>query len=263
MISRTEDYDLWMRRFHPAPDSAVTLVCLPHAGSSANSCFPLSEGLSPSVEVLAVQYPGRQDRCWEPPARSVAELAASVAEVLRGTLDRPVALFGHSMGAAVAFELARILEREQGVAPVGLFASARRAPSRHRYDPRTELPSGEEVKAELQRLSGTDARILEDPELLRIFLPVIRADYAVAGSYRGDPDARVGCPVTVLVGDADPETTIEEARAWSGHTTGACELRVYPGGHFYIEQHRASVINVISDVLLPACAARGVPSGRP
>ncbi|MFI0777848.1 thioesterase II family protein [Streptomyces sp. NPDC021212] len=261
-MPRTEDDELWIRRFHAAPDSAVSLVCLPHAGGSAHAYFPLSEGLIPSVEVLSVQYPGRQDRRWEPPATSVEELARSVATALRGTLERPVALFGHSMGGAVAFELARILERE-GVTPVGLFVSARRAPSRHRYDPDARLPSDDEVKAEVRRLSGADAAILEDAGLLDAFLPVIRADYAVAGGYRGAADARVGCPVTVLVGDADPETTDEEARAWRDHTTGAFTLHRYPGGHFYIEQHRAAVIDVLADALLPVGTAAAGPARPP
>jgi pyochelin biosynthetic protein PchC len=256
VTTRPDDHDLWIRRFHPAPEGAVSLVCLPHAGGSASSYFRLSEALSPSVEVLAVQYPGRQDRRWEAPARSVAELARSVAGALEGRLDRPVAVFGHSMGAAVAFELTRLLEREQGVEPVALFASGRRAPSCVRDSEPLRTASDDEVVAEMKRLSGTDARILDDADLLRIFLPVIRADYAVAGSYRCEPGAQVRCPVTVLVGDNDPEAQLDEARSWSGHTAGEFEMHVYPGGHFYLDDYRSSVANVVSDVLLPVCVGR-------
>ncbi|GAU67592.1 thioesterase [Streptomyces sp. NBRC 110611] len=254
MTTRPDDHDLWIRRFHPAPDSAVQLVCLPHAGGSASAYFRMSEALAPSVEVLAVQYPGRQDRRWEAPARSVDELARSVAGALKGRLDRPVAVFGHSMGAAVAFELTRLLEREHGAPPVALFASGRRAPSCVRQEEPLRTASDDDVVAEMKRLSGTDARILEDADLLRIFLPVIRADYAVAGSYRCEPGARVRCPVTVLVGDADPEAGLEEARTWREHTSGDFEMHVYPGGHFYLDDYRSSVANVVSDVLLPVVA---------
>lgn len=256
---RNEDDELWIRRFRPSPDSAVSLVCLPHAGGSASTYAGFSEALSPAVEVLAVQYPGRQDRRWEAPGRTVAELADAVTDALAPRPGRPVALFGHSMGGAIAFEVARRLE-ERGRAPVALFVSGRRAPSRHRERLGAEAPTDEEVVAELRRLGGTDAAVLADAALLRILLPVVRADYRVAGSYRGEPGAAVGCPLTALVGDRDPETTIEEAGAWEAHTTGGFELRIHPGGHFFLEPNRSEVIDVISDVLLPNGAARPAPT---
>lgn len=225
-------------------------MCFPHAGGSANAYFAFSEALSPSVEVLAVQYPGRQDRRWEAPGRTVAELADAVADALAHRPGRPPALFGHSMGGAIAFEVARRLET-RGRAPVALFVSGRRAPSRHRETPAAGPPTDEEIVAELKRLGGTDAAVLADAALMRMLLPVVRADYRVAGSYRGEPGAAVGCPLTVLVGDRDPETTIEEARAWEAHTTGAFRMRICPGGHFFIESNRAQVIDVIADALLP------------
>ncbi|MGX8906736.1 thioesterase II family protein [Streptomyces netropsis] len=250
MAGRSEDDDLWIRRFHPSPEGAVPLVCFPHAGGSANAYFAFSEALSPSVEVLAVQYPGRQDRRWEAPGRTVAELADAVTDALADRPGRPVALFGHSMGGAIAFEVARRLEA-RGRAPVALFVSGRRAPSRHREAVGAEPPTDEEIVAELKRLGGTDAAVLADAALMRMLLPVVRADYRVAGSYRGEPGAIVGCPLTVLVGDRDPETTIEEAGAWRAHTTGAFGMRVCPGGHFFVEANRSEVIDVIAEALLP------------
>lgn len=250
MVIRSEDDDLWIRRFHPSPDGAVPLVCFPHAGGSASAYFAFSESLSPSVQVLAVQYPGRQDRRWEAPGRTVAELADAVTAALADRPGRPVALFGHSMGGAIAFEVARRLEARDR-APVALFVSGRRAPSRHREALGAEPPTDEEIVADLKRLGGTDAAVLGDAALMRMLLPVVRADYRVAGSYRGEPGAAVGCPLTVLVGDRDPETTIEEAGAWRAHTTGAFGMRVCPGGHFFIEANRPEVIDVIAAVLLP------------
>ena len=241
------DDELWIRRFHTARESAVSLVCLPHAGGSAGSYFSLSQELAPSVEMLAVQYPGRQDRRWEPPARSVEELAAGVAGAL-GARDRPVVLFGHSMGGAVAFELARVLEESGGAAPIALVVSARRAPSLPRPGPEEPRPaSDEEIKSSMRRLEGTDARLLEDPELLRFFLPALRADYMVAGSYRGPADGQVACPITALVGDADPETTVDDAGAWRRHTTGAFDMHVYPGGHFFIDSNLPAVVEILSE----------------
>ncbi|MGI5528780.1 thioesterase II family protein [Streptomyces syringium] len=257
MTIRSEDDELWIRRFRPSPDSAVSLLCFPHAGGSASAYFAFSEALSPSVEVLAVQYPGRQDRRWEAPGRTVAELADGVTDALADRPGRPLALFGHSMGGAIAFEVARRLEA-RGRAPVALFVSGRRAPSRHREalgaQPTGEEagpPTDEEIAAELRRLGGTDAAVLADAALMQMLLPVVRADYRVAGSYRGEPGAAVGCPLTVLVGDRDPETTIEEAGAWRAHTTGGFGMRVCPGGHFFIESNRSEVFGVITEALLP------------
>lgn len=216
----------------------------------------------PEVELLSTQYPGRQDRRWEPPARSVEELADCVATALvNGLGDTPVALFGHSMGAAVAFETARRLEAGPGAAPVALFASGRRAPSRDRPRPWTRPPTDADVVDELKRLSGTEAAILGDPRLLALFLPVIRADYQVAGGYRSEAGSTIDCPITVLVGDDDPETTRDEAQAWADHTEGRFDLHTFPGGHFHIEQHRPAVARLVAERLAAAAADRSAATG--
>jgi pyochelin biosynthetic protein PchC len=158
-----------------------------------------------------------------------------------------VALLGHSMGATVAFEVARGLER-QGTPPTALFASGRRAPSRYRDD-QVHLRDDDGIVAELQLLSGTDSRLLGNEDLLRLVIPVIRADYKAVETYRCAAGAAVGCPVTVLVGDSDPKATIEEARAWSDHTTGCFDLQVYPGGHFYLSEHQDEVTDLIAERL--------------
>jgi pyochelin biosynthetic protein PchC len=121
----------WIRRYHPATPGSIQLVCLPHPGGSATFYFPVSRALAPDVDVLAIQYPGRQDRRME---RSVPELARRIFRVLDDRTDRPLALLGHSTGASLAFEMARLLEHEEGVVPRRLFASGRRAPSRYREE---------------------------------------------------------------------------------------------------------------------------------
>ncbi|TDB95509.1 alpha/beta fold hydrolase [Actinomadura sp. 7K534] len=155
--------ETWIRRFHPAPEAATRLVCFPHAGGSAPFYFPVSATLSPGVEVLTVQYPGRQDRRNEPPIGHIPALADAVFEALRPWLaDRP-ALFGHSMGSVVAFEVARRME-EHSTPPRVLVASGRRAPSRYRGES-VHQRDDEGILAELRKLSGTDPRLLADEEL--------------------------------------------------------------------------------------------------
>ncbi|MFF7638607.1 thioesterase II family protein [Kitasatospora sp. NPDC008050] len=247
-MTETADHDLWLRRFHPAEPSKVRLVCFPHAGGSASFYFPVSAALSPGFDVLAVQYPGRQDRRLEPCVDDIPALADQIFRATDSWADGPLALFGHSMGAVLAFEVARRIEREFGVTPVRLFASGRRAPSCTR-DEKVHLRDDDGIVRELQQLSGTDARVLGDEELLRMVLPALRSDYRAIETYRCDDGAAVACPVTVLTGDADPRTSMDEARAWREHTSGEFDLEVFPGGHFFLAAQQAAVLKVIRERL--------------
>ncbi|MEU9481760.1 alpha/beta fold hydrolase [Streptomyces sp. NPDC048191] len=253
-MNATDDNGLWVRRYHPAPEARTRLVCLPHAGGGATYYFPLSAALAPAVEALAVQYPGRQDRHREPCVDSLPELARQLVPRLLPWTDRPLALFGHSMGASLAFEVARLLEHEHGITPAALFASARRAPSRHREES-LHLRGDAELVREVQRLSGTDSQLLADPEVLSMVLPAIRNDYKAAETYRYVPGPGLSCPVTALIGDDDSRVTVEEARAWADHTTGTFALRVYDGGHFYLNHHIEAVAREISVPLLSTTGA--------
>ena len=241
---RMDGSSLWIRRYDTATPGAVRLICLPHAGGSASFFLPVSRALRPAIEVLAVQYPGRQDRRGEPCVDDIPLLARRIAQALADWTDRPFALFGHSMGASVAFELARILEHEQGRTPAWLWASGRRAPSRNRNE-RVHTLDDDHLIADLRRLSGTDDSILGDEEILRMILPAVRCDYRAAETYRWQPGPPLSCPVTALVGDDDQKVTEDEARAWGGHTCGPFDHRMFPGGHFYLVQHQPEILGLI------------------
>lgn len=243
-----DQFRKWIRQYHPATDSDVRLVCLPHAGGSASFYFPLSKALTPAVEVLAVQYPGRQDRRHEPNITSLSELADRIFAAVRHLDDLPLALFGHSMGAVLAYEVALRMQDAGLPAPVRLFASGRRAPSRHRdgeVDPRSDT----EIVAELLSLSGTPADRLADPEIREMIMPAIRSDYQAVITHRFEPGRSLDCPVTVLTGDSDPRVSIDEAAAWEAHTTGPTELQVFPGGHFFLADQSTRVRELLADRL--------------
>ncbi|CNE41348.1 putative thioesterase involved in non-ribosomal peptide biosynthesis [Mycobacterium tuberculosis] len=257
MTGRATGSELWIRRFHPAAEGAPRLVCLPHAGGSASFYFPVSKALSPRVEVLAVQYPGRQDRRLEPCVRDIGALADRICEALGPwTSGGAPALFGHSMGATLGFEVAWRLEQRANLVVPHLFASGRRAPSTHR-DERVHERDDAGVLEELRLLDGTEVGLLENPETRDMVLPAIRGDYTAIETYRPSPGAVLSGPVTVLTGDADPKTRLDEARAWAAHTTGPFDLKVYRGGHFFLLQHVPEVLDLIAGTLAPAAARRG------
>ncbi|NUU25654.1 MAG: thioesterase [Streptomycetaceae bacterium] len=239
----------WIRCFHPSPEALVRLVCFPHAGGAASFYFPLSANLHPHVEVLAVQYPGRQDRRLEAPVTDIRELAGQVRRALAACADdRPYAFFGHSMGAVVAYETALAADAENA-GPVRLFASGRRGPATERHEAAHRLLDDGFIR-EIRSLDGTDATLFSDEELVRMILPALRADYRAIELYRGVRDARVTCPITVLIGDNDPKATVDEAAAWSSHTTADFDMQVYPGGHFYLVPNRTTVLERIRTTLI-------------
>ncbi|MFJ7249942.1 thioesterase II family protein [Kitasatospora sp. NPDC098652] len=236
---------LWLRRFHPGEGRTVRLVCFPHAGGSASFFLPVSAALSAEAEVIALQYPGRQDRRREPCIEDIATLADRITDELLTLDDRPTVYFGHSMGAVLAFETAWRLERKGTHAPGAVIASGRRAPSTTRPEA-VHRQDDDGVIAELKLLNGTNAQLLGDEEVLRMAMPAIRADYRAIERYTCGPDRVLGCPVVALTGDADPRTTVAEARAWQAHTDGAFRLRVLPGGHFFLADQQTAVLREIS-----------------
>jgi pyochelin biosynthesis protein PchC len=233
----------WVRRFAPGPPGAARLVCFPHAGGSASFYLPVSRALAPVADVLALQDPGRQDRHTEKCLESIDELADRIGEVLTPLADRPLVFFGHSMGALLAFETARRLA-DQGIVPRHLFVSGRRAPSRHRAESvHTRDDAG--LIAEMVALSGTDQAILGDPEILRMVLPAIRGDYRAVETHRHRDGPPLTCPITVLTGDADPRVSLDEAAAWKDHTSAGCDVRVLPGGHFFLVHHQREINDLL------------------
>jgi pyochelin biosynthesis protein PchC len=249
------EVDLWVRRFHPADDALTRLLCLSHAGGSASYFFGVSRALAPEIDVLAVQYPGRQDRLREPCLQSIHDLADALVPAIAPLVDRPLTIFGHSLGATLGYEVARRLE-QSGVIPTALFASGRPAPHRTRLE-RTHLRDDAGLLAAMKELGGTETVLLADEDVLAMVMPAIRGDYTAAETYTHRPGPKLSCPIYALTGDQDPKVTVEEADAWREHTDAEFELSVFPGGHFYLN-------DVVPDILAKLRAhARSVASSSP
>jgi pyochelin biosynthetic protein PchC len=220
----------WFRRFRPVPDPRVRLVCFPHAGGSASAYRAWPALLPADVEVLAVQYPGRQDRRDEAYPADVHELADAVTDALAPFLDRPLALFGHSMGASAAHEVALRL-RNPLVA--GLFVSARLPPRHHR--PRDQHADEDALLADVRALDPAGSAVLDDPDLRELLVPAIRADYRIADTYLPSAHPVVDVPVVAYVGDRDPCVSRWQMRAWAEITNAGFDVVVFPGDHFYLK----------------------------
>ncbi|MFG2312782.1 thioesterase II family protein [Streptomyces sp. NPDC048566] len=248
----------WFRRF-TSPGNGPRLVCFPHAGGSATAYLPLARTLPADLDVVSVQYPGRQDRYREEPFTSIADLVEAVAgqlsEELVANPARPYALFGHSMGALVAFETARWLAARGLPAPQRLFLSGRGAPGPQTSD-RYQFFDDSDVLTEVRRLGGTDQAMLDNPEVMEMVLPGLRADYRALGTYTWQASEPLPTPITVLVGDSDPMVTVEEAAMWKEHTAGDFARKVFSGGHFYLADHLRGVATTVTEGLLAGTAAR-------
>ena len=221
------DSPAWLRRFHPAAAGAPRLVCFPHAGGAASYFHPLSATLAPAVDVLAVQYPGRPGPARRTaggrpvPARRPAggrprRRGCRAGGVLRAQHGRQPGLRGRAA--------ARAAGRAAGLVRVRR-AAHRRRPATGRVHERGD----DELLAEVRQLGGTDVRVLEHPQLVRMVLPVLRNDYKAAETYRYRPGPDVGCPVFALIGDRDPKVTEAEARRVGGAHVRPLRAEVVPG----------------------------------
>ncbi|MET9503367.1 alpha/beta fold hydrolase [Streptomyces sp. NPDC006622] len=233
----------WIRGFGLAPDAPVRLLCFPHAGGIAAYYRPMAAALAPDVDILAVQYPGRQDRFQEPLVDGVGELADSVTDAVLPLLDRPLSFFGHSMGAAVAYEAALRLEA-RGHRLRSLFVSGQSTPSARRDRGVHSLPD-DLLAAELERLGATDPAILADRELLGVLLPAIRADYRAIEGYRRGDEPALDCPIAALTGTADPYVRVSEVAAWSRLTRHDFALHELPCDHFFLDARRDRVCEIL------------------
>jgi len=228
----------WLRRFQSEEPARARLVCFPHAGGSANYFRSWRQLLPGDLELVAVQYPGRQDRYDEAPYEEMDALVSAMLGSLESLGDLPAVFFGHSMGSTVGFEAVRRLSWS----PKILVVSARPGPSRHR-PPRQRVDRDEELLARLERLGGLQVEVLADPELRELVMPALRADYRAIHTYRPELGATVDVDVLGLVGDADPEVSIEDVQAWSESTTGQFSMGILPGDHFYLNDRSAQVLD--------------------
>jgi len=244
---------LWLRRLKPNPQARLRLFCFHFAGGSASAFRTWPALLAehrPEVEVCAVQPPGRENRLNEKPFTQVTSLVDALIMALRPELDRPFALFGHSMGAIVAYELAQALTRS-GTPPTHLLVSGRRAPGTpERYPPIHLAPTDDALlRAIQQRYGNLPELLLQDAELKAIYAPLLRADFTLVESYTPSSLTPLPCPITAFGGADDPIATETELFAWHALTQSDFALHLLPGDHFYLQEQSGPLLERIAIVL--------------
>lgn len=244
--------DRWIKVMEPRPEAQLRLFCFPYAGGGASIYRGWPAGLPEGVEVVAVQPPGRESRWREQPFRRLDAMADDAAEALKPHLSRPFAFFGHSLGAALSFEVSRRLLRNGAARPCHLFVSGRPAPRVESRDrPIHELPR-EEFLVELRRYSGTPDEVLENRELMDLLEPLLRADFAVSETYEYSPvEEPLPLPLTVLGGVRDQDVPTEDLEPWRLETRGPFQKHLLDGGHFFLNDLRSEVLRIVSRELRP------------
>ena len=235
----------WVVRVRRRPEAQARLICFPAAGGTASLFHAWGQSLPDTIEVCAVEFPGHGLRLREPTLASVAALVEGAARGLSPYLDRPFALFGHSMGALVAFELARWLRRHGQPAPFALFVSGSAAPhTPRRQEVLHDLPDAELIRA-LERLDGTPREVLYDEDLMELLLPVIRADLRLFETHRHAAEPPLGCPITAFGGATDRVVSPAALGAWREQTSARFALHMLPGDHFFLNTARGPLLTLL------------------
>jgi surfactin synthase thioesterase subunit len=222
------------------------MFCLPYAGGGASIYRGWGASLPADVEVCPVQLPGRESRMREAPIVRSGPLTQAIADALQPYMNLPFVFFGHSMGAALGFELARELRRRGQPLPLHLFVSGRRAPQvPAREEPIWDLPEPEFL-VKLRELNGTPEEVLQHEELMKLLIPILRADFQVNETYEFTPGEPFDFGISAFGGLGDEDVTRDDVAAWQEHTRGRFRMRMLPGDHFFIHGSKDMVLEAVA-----------------
>ncbi len=244
----------WLRCPRPNPEARGRVICCHHAGGTAAAFQHWPEALPTRVEMHALQLPGRQDRLGESPVTTMAGLLPPLLARLRVLADRPYILFGHSLGALIAYELASALDRE-GVGPMHLLVSGKGAPHRPSLFPAiSHLPTAQFRARAPDVFEAMPAELWGHDEAMELLLPMLQGDLALADRYRWLPRPPLTLPITALGGDRDSRVPHEDLAAWADYTDAGFEQQMFVGGHFYLDAHVGVIARLIAARLGAAAA---------
>lgn len=250
----TGDLARWTPFGRPKPAAPLRLLCFPYAGGGASAYYSWIGQLGPNIDVVPIQLPGKETRLGETSPSAIMPLVELLATNLRPILDWPYALYGHSMGGLIAFELARWLRTLGAPDPRHLFVGGRRAPQMEDASPPIHQLPEAELLAELRRLDGTPAEVLEDRALMRLLLPGLRTDFALCETYTYRAGTPLNCPVSSFGGLDDPDVQREHLEGWREQTSAHLTVHQLPGGHFFLHTARPMLLALLREEVEPTLA---------
>ena len=236
----------WLERVPRSREPSCRLFCFPHAGGAASTFREWPQRLPSTIELCAVQLPGRERRLSEEPFTRFDEIIPVVAAAIEPCLDRPFAFFGHSLGGLIAFEVSRLLRGRGARQPIHLFVSGCNSADKLEHGVPINKLSDSDLLGQLRRYDGTPDDVLMDQELMELALPLLRADLTLAESYLYRAGEPLNCPISVYGGESDSATTQEGLEEWKMHTTGLFTVTMFPGGHFFLHGARDRILNLIA-----------------
>jgi len=233
----------WIVRPRPNPAATLRLFCFPYAGLGASLYRSWPPVFPPAIDVVLMQPPGREGRWSDKPFQSLEAVVPSAVASMLPLLDLPFVFYGHSLGALTAFEVARYLRRHRHPQPMHLFASAHRAPQLPNPHPEIRtLPDKEFIDQICTQYGGIPQAVLDNPDLVELMLPCLRADFTVFETYAYAEDAPLGCGITAFGGTRDKRVSEAEVSAWRAQTTGEFRFQMFDGNHFFLQDRRDDVL---------------------
>ncbi|CAI3955487.1 Surfactin synthase thioesterase subunit (GrsT) (PDB:6VAP) [Commensalibacter communis] len=237
----------WLRPITNHSSSELQLICFPHAGGSIGAFRSWAQFIPSFIDLIGVQYPGREDRIYDKPISDIKNLASEISTTIQKQKYSHIALFGHSMGATIAYEVACMLQKN-GVFIEHLFISGQTAPTKTRKT-MFHCSTDEALMREVIRVSETSGEVFENQELREIILSIIRNDYKAIETYSTETPTLLSMPITILVGDNDTEATYQEALDWSAYTKHKLDIYSFKGKHFFINTRFKEIIELITSKL--------------
>ena len=236
----------WLARPRGAHERTSRMFCVPHVGAGAAAFNPWIPLLPTEVELCGVRLPGRESRLREPLAEDWREVVDALREALTPLLDLPYVLLGHCSGSVLTFELGRRLVDAGNPAPVMIVLSSAPGPSARRIDEPLHLLPRQELLEQVVAFGGMPAEILDDPELMALFEPILRADYRVVERLEYSPGPPLDVPITVIGGKHDAFVSEESMAAWATETTREFTLHLLDAGHYILTEAGPLVADIIT-----------------
>lgn len=238
----------WLITFKKNPQAKTRLFAFHHSGGGASTYFPWIKDLSPAVELIAIQLPGREGRFHEPLSNRIEDIVRNVSNEFAFYTDKPFFIFGHSLGALLSFEFAKFIRKTRSISPYYIIVSANKAPHiplRRKSFSQLDIPS---LKAELALYGGINKEILDNEEFFNIFYPILMNDFSIFENYSYKNSQPFLCDMLALSGTQDQSVQKKEILAWARHIKGHFKHISFPGDHFFLKSNQIKILKIINHI---------------